>query len=168
MSQHTIAGKQVVSCTDNERALQAVAGSFDGIIDTVSAKHDISQLLPLLKVKRLLISYLPQAFPKPMPLLVEPYKTRACYHCPSLPSGRTLSHAIGAQTNGRLILLGVPPDPHSFSAGALLFKRSASAQRLPTLPTAVRASACLFFEGNVTYCDGIWGKIRMKDGGRAG
>lgn len=32
---------------------------------------------------------------------------------------------LGAmQTNGRLILLGVPPEPHSFSAGALLFKRS--------------------------------------------
>ena len=29
---------------------QAVANSFDGIIDTVSAQHDISQLLPLLKV----------------------------------------------------------------------------------------------------------------------
>lgn len=55
--------------------LQAIANTLDGIIDTVSAKHDISQLLPLLK------------------------------------------------TNGRLILLGVPPDPHSFSAGALLFKR---------------------------------------------
>ena len=30
--------------------MQAVANSFDGIIDTVSAQHDISQLLPLLKV----------------------------------------------------------------------------------------------------------------------
>ena len=30
--------------------MQAVANTFDGIIDTVSAQHDISQLLPLLKV----------------------------------------------------------------------------------------------------------------------
>jgi len=30
--------------------LQAAANTFDGIIDTVSVKHDISQLLPLLKV----------------------------------------------------------------------------------------------------------------------
>ncbi|CAK0785409.1 hypothetical protein CVIRNUC_008618 [Coccomyxa viridis] len=59
----------------DEAQLSAVANSFDGIIDTVSAQHDISQLLPLLK------------------------------------------------TNGRLILLGVPPSPHSFAAGSLLFKR---------------------------------------------
>ncbi len=50
-------------------------GTLDGIIDTVSAQHDISALLPLLK------------------------------------------------TNGKLILLGVPPAPHSFAAGALLFQR---------------------------------------------
>ena len=30
------------------------------------------------------------------------------------------------QTNGRLILLGVPPSPHSFAAGSLLFKRRAT------------------------------------------
>ena len=49
--------------------------SFDGIIDTVSAQHDIGQLLPLLKV------------------------------------------------DGKLILLGVPPEPHTFSAGNVLFSR---------------------------------------------
>jgi cinnamyl-alcohol dehydrogenase len=54
---------------------QAIGGTLDGIIDTVSAQHDISQLLPLLK------------------------------------------------TNGKLVLLGVPPAPHSFAAGALLFNR---------------------------------------------
>ena len=27
------------------------------------------------------------------------------------------------QTNGHLVLLGVPPSPHSFAAGSLLFKR---------------------------------------------
>ena len=67
MSHHTIAGRQVVTRTDNERALQAVAGSFDGIIDTVSAKHDISQLLPLLKVKRLLSPHRSEGLPKPTP-----------------------------------------------------------------------------------------------------
>ena len=54
---------------------------MDGIIDTVSAQHDISALLPLLK------------------------------------------------TNGKLILLGVPPAPHSFAAGALLFQRCANWDR---------------------------------------
>ena len=58
---------------------QAVVGTLDGIIDTVSAQHDISALLPLLK------------------------------------------------TNGKLILLGVPPAPHSFAAGSLLFQRCACA-----------------------------------------
>ncbi|CAL5224213.1 g6859 [Coccomyxa viridis] len=59
----------------DEAQMSAVANTFDGIIDTVSAQHDISQLLPLLK------------------------------------------------TNGHLVLLGVPPSPHSFAAGSLLFKR---------------------------------------------
>ena len=51
--------------------------SLDGIIDTVSAKHEISQLLPLLDV------------------------------------------------DGTLVLLGVPTEPHSFSAGSVLFSRCA-------------------------------------------
>ena len=66
MSHHTIAGRQVVTRTDNESAMQAVANSFDGIIDTVSAKHDISQLLPLLKVKRLLGIQYTEGLSKPV------------------------------------------------------------------------------------------------------
>lgn len=49
--------------------------TLDGILDTVSAPHEISALLPLLK------------------------------------------------TNGKLILLGVPTEPHTFGAEAILFKR---------------------------------------------
>ena len=56
---------------------QAAVRSLDGIIDTVSAKHEISQLLPLLDV------------------------------------------------DGTLVLLGVPTEPHSFSAGSVLFSRCA-------------------------------------------
>jgi hypothetical protein len=74
--------------------LQAVLNTFDGIIDTVSAQHDISTLLPLLK------------------------------------------------TNGKLILLGVPPAPHSFGAGSLLFKRCNSAACL-FIPL-VSAYSCSF------------------------
>ncbi|CAL8463672.1 g3206 [Coccomyxa elongata] len=59
----------------DEAQMSAVMNTLDGIIDTVSAPHEISSLLPLLK------------------------------------------------TNGKLILLGVPTEPHSFSAGAVLFKR---------------------------------------------
>ena len=34
------------------------------------------------------------------------------------------SHGVNIlQTNGHLVLLGVPPSPHSFAAGSLLFKR---------------------------------------------
>lgn len=55
--------------------LQSALNSLDGIIDTVSAAHEISSLLPLLK------------------------------------------------TNGKLILLGVLTEPHSFAAGAVFFKR---------------------------------------------
>ena len=55
--------------------MKAAVNSLDGIIDTVSAGHEISALLPLLK------------------------------------------------TNGKLILLGVPTEPHTFGAGAVLFKR---------------------------------------------
>jgi len=52
--------------------------SLDGIIDTVSAKHEISQLLPLLDV------------------------------------------------DGTLVLLGVPPEPHTFGANSVLFSRRGS------------------------------------------
>jgi hypothetical protein len=54
---------------------QAAVHSLDGIIDTVSAKHEISQLLPLLDV------------------------------------------------DGTLVLLGVPPEPHTFGANSVLFSR---------------------------------------------
>ena len=55
--------------------MQAAMNTLDGILDTVSAPHEISALLPLLKI------------------------------------------------NGKLILLGVPTEPHTFSAGSILFKR---------------------------------------------
>ena len=56
---------------------QAAVRSLDGIIDTVSAKHEISQLLPLLDV------------------------------------------------DGTLVLLGVPPEPHTFAASSVHFSRCA-------------------------------------------
>ncbi len=63
-----------VRLTRGARA-QAAVHSLDGIIDTVSAKHEISQLLPLLDV------------------------------------------------DGTLVLLGVPPEPHTFGANSVLFSR---------------------------------------------
>ena len=62
---------------------QAAVRSLDGIIDTVSAKHEISQLLPLLDV------------------------------------------------NGTLVLLGVPPEPHTFAANSVLFSRCAPSTSVP-------------------------------------
>ena len=59
-------------------ACQAAVRTLDGIIDTVSAKHEISQLLPLLDV------------------------------------------------DGTLVLLGVPPEPHTFAANSVLFSRCAA------------------------------------------
>ena len=61
---------------------QAAVRSLDGIIDTVSAKHEISQLLPLLDV------------------------------------------------DGTLVLLGVPPEPHTFAANSVLFSRRAPPETL--------------------------------------
>ncbi|KAK9836284.1 hypothetical protein WJX81_001895 [Elliptochloris bilobata] len=59
----------------DEAQMAKAVRTLDGIIDTVSAKHDISQLLPLLDV------------------------------------------------DGTLVLLGVPPEPHTFHTGSVLFSR---------------------------------------------
>lgn len=75
---------------------QAVMNTLDGIIDTVSAPHEISSLLPLLK------------------------------------------------TNGKLILLGVPTEPHSFSAGAVLFKRYMLWRHIASIPLLSRSRAVLY------------------------
>jgi alcohol dehydrogenase (NADP+) len=42
-------GADIISHADDE-AMQAAAGKFDVIIDTVSAAHDVAKMLPLLKV----------------------------------------------------------------------------------------------------------------------
>jgi D-arabinose 1-dehydrogenase-like Zn-dependent alcohol dehydrogenase len=61
--------------TSDEEAVKAAAESFDAIVDTVSAKHDLQQLLGLLKV------------------------------------------------DGKLLCVGVPPEPYSVSAAGFVMRR---------------------------------------------
>ena len=81
--------------------------TLDGIIDTVSAPHEISSLLPLLK------------------------------------------------TNGKLILLGVPTEPHTFSAGAVLFKRCMLSRgtllEILSHSPSTQLCMCIRFSCNLSY-----------------
>ena len=73
---------------------QAAVRTLDGIIDTVSAKHEISQLLPLLDV------------------------------------------------DGTLVLLGVPPEPHTFAANSVQFSRCAALALATWNPFHLEARFC--------------------------
>ena len=68
-------GADAYIATSSEDAIKEAAESFDAIVDTVSAKHDIQQLLGLLKV------------------------------------------------DGKLLCVGVPPEPYTVSAAGFVMRR---------------------------------------------
>jgi alcohol dehydrogenase (NADP+) len=71
----TSLGADAYIATSSEDAIKEAAESFDAIVDTVSAKHDIQQLLGLLKV------------------------------------------------DGKLLCVGVPPEPYTVSAAGFVMRR---------------------------------------------
>ena len=129
-----------------------MAGSFDGIIDTVSAKHEVSQLLPLLKVKHLITWEVFVRMPTPslfdllghmLPLV----------SIPGLRQGIELGSWRADEWT---------PDPAgSASRPALLFCRRSALQEVCLCTLLAQpylrlpgTLACLCFEGSVTQCDG--------------